>query len=282
VKIYFPLKSILQVLLIGVVFSIPLNAQQQSADDLARELSNPTSALASMNANFEFRTFQGDLPGADEQSAWNFLFQPVIPFPQSNGYNILFRPAIPVFFNQPVFDPANSTFSPKAALGDIGFDLAYGTTSQAGLLYLFGMVGTLPTATDDALGPDQLRLGPEIAIGLVKKWGVIGGLLSHQWDVAGSNDVDTNLTSVQYFYAFGLGGGWQFAAGPSVSFDHEASSGNRWTVPIGLGIGKTTQAGSTPLKMSVQVWKYVAQPDSFGPDWQLRITISPVLKLPWG
>jgi len=279
----------------------PAAAQEQSADELARELSNPTAAVAGMGSNIDFRTFKGTLPGAEDQSAWSYTFQPSIPFPQSNGYNILFRPAIPVLISQPVFRPGEGptpkidqfgnitsatsigSFEGVAALGEIGFDLAYGTTTKSGLLYLGGMMGTLPTSTNDSIGKDQLALGPEIAIGVLRKWGVAGALVGHQWDVAGGkDDVETSSTVMQYFYAFSLGQGWQIAASPLVNYDHTATGGSQLTLPLGIGVGKTNRVGSTPLKWQVQFWKYVAQSDNFGPDWQLRFTVTPVIKVPWG
>ena len=159
-----------------------------------------------MNSDLEFRTFSGDLPGAEDQNSWSYLFQPVIPFPQNNGYNLLFRPAIPLLFNEPVFSAINGQFdSAGVNLGDIGFDLAYGTTTQSGILVLGGMVGILPTATDDALGINQLALGPEFAIGITREWGILGALVTHAWNVAGSDDLDTSLTSVLLFLCLRTG-----------------------------------------------------------------------------
>jgi hypothetical protein len=210
----------LAVLLITASLSAQEAPEEKTADELALELANPTSALGSMTSNIDFRTFQGDMPGAGGQSSVTYLFQPSIPFPQSNGYNLLFRPAIPIMFNQPVFRPTEGPtpvvdqfghtgqlsgmgdFQGEAGLGESGFDLAYGTTTKSGLLYLGGMAGTLPTSTNEFLGKDQLALGPEFAIGLLKKWGVVGALVAHQWDVAGgAENVETSSTSIQYFYA---------------------------------------------------------------------------------
>ena len=70
-------------------------AQEPTTDEIARELSNPTSALMSLNSPIDYRSFKGTLPGASDQSAWNYLFQPVFPFPQGSGANILFRPPFP-------------------------------------------------------------------------------------------------------------------------------------------------------------------------------------------
>jgi hypothetical protein len=34
--------------------------------------------------------------------------------------------------------------------------------------------------------------------------------------------------------------------------------------------------------MSLQVWKYIEKPEAFGADWLVRLSIAPVIKLPWG
>ena len=70
------------------------------------------------------------------------------------------------------------------------------------------MAGTIPVASDDRLGGDLWGLGPEVLYGKVAKWGVVGGLLSHQWDVAGSGDGSINLTLLNYFYGIPLQNGW--------------------------------------------------------------------------
>ena len=58
---------------------------------------------------------------------------------------------------------------------------------------------TMREATNDLLGLDQWLLGPEAAVAMVRPWGVLGVLVSHQWDVAGEDDFDTSITGGQYF-----------------------------------------------------------------------------------
>ena len=86
---------------------------------------------------------------------------------------------------------------------------------------------------------------------------------------------------IQYFYAYGLGGGWQISAAPIGTFNKDAADDNKWSIPIGAGISKTSIAGTTPLKVGLQVWKYVKKPDAFGGDWTVRFSIAPVITLPW-
>ncbi len=59
----------------------PSEQAGQSADEIAKELSNPAGSLASLNFNLQYQTFKGDLPDADDQDSWSMIFQPTLPFP---------------------------------------------------------------------------------------------------------------------------------------------------------------------------------------------------------
>ena len=58
-------------------------AGQSNADEVAKSLSNPNTPLASLNFENGFTWYKGDLPGADDQTTYRLLFQPVLPFPLS-------------------------------------------------------------------------------------------------------------------------------------------------------------------------------------------------------
>jgi len=235
----------------------------------------------SIGNNFDYVSFDGDLPGASDQSSFRYVFQTVFPFKLANGGSVFFRPAIPVMFNEPVPAAPNGWQEAGTDLADIGFDLSYGKTTASGLLWGLGVVGTIPTATDDRLGKDLWGLGPELLLGKMGKWGVVGGLISHQWDIAGSGNGEIDLTSINYFYAFPLGGGWQVAAGPSITYDHTRPSGDRWTIPAGVGIARTAVISGRPWKFQLQYWNYLEAPDGFAAKHQIRLSVSPVVSAPW-
>lgn len=253
---------------------------EKTAAEIAAELANPNTALGTMNFNLDYIAFDGDLTDADEQSALRMTFQPSLPYPLESGMNFFARPAVPVILKQDV-PVAGGYEELDFELGDIGFDVGVGKTFDNGIVAIGGMVGTLPTATDDALGKDQWALGPEALVALVKPWGALGLLVTHQWDVAGDNDVDTNVTAGQYFWVVNLKEGWQLRSGPTFAYDHEAPSGQRWTFPVGVGVNKTTIIGKTPWKFGLEYWEYIEAPDTFGPDWQIRFVVAPVVPLPW-
>jgi hypothetical protein len=252
-----------------------------SAAEVAASLSDPNTNMGTMNFFFDYIDYDGDIPGASSANATRMLFQPSLPYKLNETTNLFVRPAIPVIFSQDVPQPGGGFSSEGVDLGDIGFDLSLGKTLPGGIVLLGGLAGTIPTATNDALGLDQWLLGPEAAVAMVRPWGVLGTLVSHQWDVAGEDDLDTSITAGQYFYALNLKDGWQIASGPTFSYNHEASSGNKWTFPLGIGVAKTSIFAGRPWKFQLQYWHYLESPDNFGPDYQLRFSVSPVVKLPW-
>ena len=260
-----------------------------SAAAVAQKLADPNATLGQLSFPLDYVAYQGDLPGADSQSAWKLSFQPSLPYSISDEVNLFVRPLVPLFLDQPIPEVGGQGIpgaSPNfrgtgVELGDIGFDVAVGRSFSNGLLVLGGVVASLPTATDDAVGLDQYLLGPEVMVAKVGSWGAIGAMVSQQWDVAGEDSFDTNITAGQYFFTYNLENAWQISMSPTYSYNHEADSGNRLTFPLGIGISKTAIFGNTPWRFNLQYWHYVETPDLFGPDYQIRFSVTPVVPLPW-
>ena len=264
-------------LLCGLILLTSLSSQAQekakSAEEIAKELANPNTPLATLNFKLQFRGFEGSLPGANSQSGTTILFQPSLPFPLDNGDLLLWRPAIPLIVDQPVFN--GTGFDGESGIGDIVFDLAYAPKNESGLLIAYGLIASLPTATDDKLGTDRFTLGPEYLIGKLTPTYVIGAFPNHQWDIGGSGNKSINLTSVQLFGTILPGGGWNFGTSPIITYDWETDQA---TIPINFNFGKTIIRGSTPWKLSMEINYYIEQADAFGPEWMIGFNISPVVK----
>lgn len=142
-----------------------------NVDELAKELANPGAANATLNFKFEYRTFDGDLPGADDEDSFTATFQPVFPFVLPNGNNLIFRPAIPYVVGQPVFDADDGEFRNKDAFGDLAFDLLNSTSSNGWTLGA-GIVGSVPTNSN--ISSDNWLLGPSALAVKTEDWGVWG------------------------------------------------------------------------------------------------------------
>ena len=273
-----------------------------SLDEIALELSNPVTALASINNDLEYRIYQGSLPAANDETAFIYNFRASVPIPLANGKNILMRFGIPINGEQPIYAVGNEQVSPflirqtastiptdgtfdnyhgHSHLGDIDFDIAYGGVSANGFISMYGIAGVLPTSQDLSQSIDQYQLGPEIAFGKVTGWGIYGVWLTHLTRVYGEDAWDTNMTSLKIFFAYGLGNGWQVFSNPVIEYDWEGDSDNQLFLPLGAGVSKTTRIGSMPMKLAFEIQKYIASPDAIGPDWLFTFSFTPVFLNPF-
>ncbi|MBO3116493.1 hypothetical protein J4050_07025 [Winogradskyella sp. DF17] len=301
------MKTIKHILIIvGLVFmNHVIHAQeeespQKSSSDLAKELANPNATLGQMLFPIDFIGYNGDINDASSQSATVINFQPSLPIPISEGVNLYVRPLIPMYISQPTIT-ANG-FEQKSGLGNISADVAIGKTWPSKWITLVGVFGGFKTASDEALRASYTTIGPEIMVAKLTSFGALGMILTQAWSVGSGSDADPNTSSIladamwqtattasdgvsitggQYFYTINLKNGWQINASPTFAYNHKAASGNKLTLPLGTGIQKVTKIGKLPIRFGAQYWYYVASPDAFGPQHQFRLTIAPVIPLPW-
>ncbi len=134
-----------------------------------------------------------------------------------------------------------------------------------------------PTASDDLLGTGRWTAGPSaLGVYLGPKW-KLGALVQQYWDFAGDDDRDdVSLTNLQYLWYYSLDSTTSIGAAPNVIANWEQSSGNKWTVPVGIGINKTVQFGKVPVRLGVEMHYSVIQPDDVpSAEWNLRFYIIP-------
>lgn len=247
----------------------------KSAEEIAAELANPNTALASMTLKNQFKFFEGDLPKADDQWSYTALFQPVLPFPKESGDKIIFRPAFPLLIEQPVYNPDKQGFETKSGLGDIAFDLVYAPKSEGQMLTGVGLIGSFPTATATGLGTDRFTAGPEALIGVLTPKHVGVFFPNHQWDYAGSGDSSVSITTLQVIYTYLPGGGWNVGTAPINTYNWE---NEQWTVPINLNIGKTVTLNGKPWKLSAEINYFVEKNGTFANEWMIGFNVTPVVK----
>jgi hypothetical protein len=246
---------------------------EKSADDLARELTNPNSPLASLTFKQTYTAFDGTLPGASDQSSSVTLFQPVFPFPigGSGDTNLFVRPGFAYVSQQPVFNPVTGEFENKNGWADIGFDVAIGKSYESGLVVVGGVQGTIPTDTDVSGG--QWRLGPEFVVAKIGKKGYWAVFPSHQWDVGG-DDYDYSTSGLELFGGVYLPDAWTVFTDSKWSYDWE---NDQATMPINLSVSKVAKIGKVPVKFQAGIDYYAVSNDVFGQDWAINFSVSPVV-----
>ena len=261
----------------GAPASEPAVHGQKSADEVARELNNPVADIWALNFQFNRYYLQGEATDRTrEQDVMNF--QPVLPIHLTKEWNLITRPVFPYLFSSPDFEPGDG-WDDKSGLGDIAMvSLLSPAKLTSGFIWGAGPTFIFPTATNDALGQGKYQAGPA-AVGLYmgKEW-VFGSLVQQWWSFAGDGDREsTNQANIQYFIQYLFGDNWQVGMAPNILIDWKADQEDRFTVPVGLGIGKLVRIGRLPVKFTAEVDYMVVHPDDFGQHWDVRFQMIPVL-----
>ncbi len=153
-------------------------------------------------------------------------------------------------------------------LGDTSFSAFFSPKDSGDLTWGVGPVVLIPTSTDDSLGAGEWGAGlSAVVLGMPGNW-VVGSLFSNVWAP------DVNLFTWQYFINYNIpgGDGLYLTSAPIMTADWEADSDNRWTVPIGGGVGKIFKIGKQPVNSQISAYYNVEKPE-FGADWQLRLQL---------
>ncbi len=147
----------------------------------------------------------------------------------------------------------------------------------AKLLWGLGFDIGLDTASEDILGTGKYTAGPA-ALGVYMGEKFKGGaLIQHYWDFAGDSDRnDVNMSNIQYLYYWSLNDTVSIGAGPNILINWEQNSDNRYTVPVGIGINKTFQFGKIPVRIGIEYFQTVVEPDDIvASDWSVRFYMIP-------
>jgi len=284
------------------------------ANEAARQSSNPLGGdffiLLNQIDNF---AMQGDIT---DKTRWinNWAFQPVVPVPMEKtiGKHWIWvnRPTFNFVLNAdlPDADNINPGLSPDGPpsgtrppgdipAGGVPFDSfsGFGDTIYFTLLgqslpqqrwgggdfvWAGGLTTIFPTASKDELGGGVYSVGPSGVLAFIGKKFIFGGLYQ-QWlsyaEGGNGSGANQNFSWLNVFYFLNFEDGWQVGGTPIITADWEADSDDRWTVPIGLGVYKTSLFGKMPIKLGVETQWMPINPDIYGQEWNIRLTIAPII-----
>jgi hypothetical protein len=264
--------------------AIEPQALGSSAEALAAAAQNPVAAMYSLP--FQNNTYFGAGPNHDK--TYDVLnIQPVLPFTYGD-WNIISRTIAPLIYvpnvrtglGTPALgeDTTSATAGPGGVretfgLGDINQTFYFSPAAPSPFIWGVAPSVDLPTATSNVIGSGKLSVGPA-AVGLMmpRPW-VIGLLTRQLFSIAGPRGrTDVNQTLLQPFVNYNLPDGWYLSSSPVITANWSASSSQRWSVPIGGGVGKIFKIDGQPINASFQAYDYVEHP-SFAPRWALRFQV---------
>ncbi len=245
---------------------------ESGGDDLRAKAQNPVSSMYSLPLKLTLDF------GAPNDEAIFFNVNPVIPITVGD-WNLINRAIIPAIVSvegliggTPDIPEGTPNTDRKTGLGDINYTLFFSPADSKGLIWGLGPSINLPTATEDQLGSGKWSGGASGVLLLQPKWGTYGGLIRQLWSFAGDDDrSDVNQFLVEPFLNYNLEGGWYLITDMIITANWDAPSGQKWTVPIGGGLGKLFTIGKQPINSRLEAYYMVERPDN-APDWQLIFT----------
>ncbi len=264
------MKGAMSALLLGfLALSIAacLTSPATADQSLSEKSQNPIGDLISVpfqnNTNFGAGTL--------DKTQNVMLFQPVAPISLDPDWNLIVRPITPFTYQPPLFPGDSYDFG----IGDIQLQTYFvpkKTVPVPGGAITWGVGPVLQakTATDPRLGTGKWSAGAGGVVFFAIKPFTFGALLNNIWSFAGDSDrANVNSMTLQPFINYNMKDGWYLVSSPVMTANWEATSGNRFTIPLGGGFGRVFNIGKQPINAFVQAFGYADKPAG-GPDWTLR------------
>lgn len=258
------------------------------AKALAKASQNPVASMISVpfenNATFN--------NGPDDVFVNVLNIKPVVPMSLTDNWNLINRAIVPLVYQDDGFigqthvggasvgqGQGTTDFTTKEqsmnsqfGLGDIVYQGFISPKKPGKFIWGIGPQLNLPTGSD-RLTSNQWSAGPAV-VGLTMPghW-VIGALISNVWNIGNGYDdaADVNAMTLQYFINYNMEGGWYVTTAPVINANWEADSGDKWTVPVGGGVGRVFKIGMQHVNMKAAAYYNVDKPDD-ATDWNLQLT----------
>jgi hypothetical protein len=227
-----------------------------SVEDLAKLKQDPLSGLRQIGIQ---AVFNPDTPVSGETQS-TYTIQPVWPFSLSKDWKVITYTILPIV-DLPDVGGQDST----VGLGDTLINLFVAPKKPGPIVWGAGPAILLPTRTDSALGPNTVSLGPSAVLFYAKGQASAGVVLQNIWSLGGSGVNKVNLFGAQYFLTYNLPKGWFLYSNATITANWLADSNDRWTVPIGGGLGRIFNIGKQSVSLSAQAFYNVVRPHN-GPE----------------
>ena len=241
------------------------------AGDFAKQLSNPIANLVSIPFQFNW---QGHVAPFDS-TRFLLNFQPVVPFTLNDDWNLIARFIFP-FLGQPAMSVGGI---PQSGTSDITFSLFF-SPSKSKLIWGVGPALGIPTTTNPALTSGKWSAGPTgVVLRQDGPW-TVGALVNQLWSYASVANYfhrPVNQMFLQPFVAYQMEHAVTLTVDSESTFDWQAESGQKSTVPIIVLLSKVTKLGPFPFSVQGGGGYYVERPDG-AQRWLARLNF--VLILP--
>ncbi len=238
--------------------AVPVRAQEEEA----HQAQNPIANLISVPFENDFNPHTG----IHREFSYVLEVKPVVPFHLSEDWNLITRTIIPVIQVPDLAPGVKGT----SGLGDVNLSLFLSPAKSGDIIWGAGPIVSFPTATEDILGTGKLSVGPTVAALTIQGHWLFGTLVYNLFSVEGpSGRTDVNQMLIQPFVNYNLPQGWYIVSSPIITANWKAKPREKWTVPVGGGVGKLVHFGKLPVNVYTQFFQNVTRPEGTT-DWSIR------------
>jgi hypothetical protein len=250
----------------GVLPACAQDSSEKQTSEIAKQAENPIASVISVPLENDFNPHTG----MNKEDSYVLEMKPVVPFKLSNDWNLITRTVIPVAQVPDLAPGVNGT----SGLGDVQTSFFFSPQKVGKVIWGAGPVISLPTATEDILGTKKTSIGPTaVVLGIQGHW-LFGTLVQNLFSVAGPKErPDVNQMLMQPFVNYNMKHGWYLTSSPIITSNWEVRGNNRWTVPVGGGIGRIVHFGKLPVSTYAQVFRNVDRPNGTT-SWSARFQMT--------
>jgi hypothetical protein len=239
---------------------------QQTPDNLEKLARNPVGDAVKIpleeGINFD--------AGPYSRTSNSLEIQPTIPFSIAEDWLLIPRIVATIEAYEP---EASQASGGSIGLGDTVATF-FLTPAHAGtVVWAVGPSLLIPTATDTTTGAGKWGLGPSLAFVIQPNWGSIVTAVQNVWSFPGNSQrTSVNQLQIETSFSYNLPHGWYLLTAPTLSADWTQSSGDRWLVPFGGGIGRTLEIGKKAGDCNVALYSNVIRPvGQSSSTWQMSV-----------
>lgn len=250
-----------------------------SSEEALAAAQNPLSPTYSLPLKYSYHG------GANRGGVSTFSLQPIFPIALGQDWNLINQLNLN-FIDTPggvtglyglpnpyVKDPTVG-FKGATGLADLNFTSLLSPITDGNFFWGVGTTITMPSdAPSRELGSGKFSMGPALGLFMqTESWTV--GLQGNQiWSIVGSaGRKSVSQMQLKPAVNYNLSDNWYLFSNTEIIGNWTANSNQKWTVPIGAGVGKLFTIGGYKINTRVESYYNIVRPDE-APDWSVGTTI---------
>ena len=267
-------KPVVRILGLAVLIAAPFPAFADNAAEMQKKLQNPLASIKTVMTD----NVIGFQTGKTNDTSFGFQIQPVYAIDFADkGFTMIPRAVIPIVGLEPgTYTPITGQPDPAETqsvweFGDSMVQLFFAPHTEGAWKWGVGPQVSLPTATNQQVEGPQWGAGVAgVVTGAFTEKLAFAGIVGNQWGNSGR--FNTMILQPMFFYT--VGSGKSLAYNAVISADWKASSGNRWTVPLGLSYNQTIDmGGGNAFDFMIGPYYNVVRPEG-GARWTIRFGVN--------